>query len=321
MRIFVTGASGFLGRRVIRRLSNENHTVLALTRKKEQAERFHELNITPVRGSLEKIRDWAEALSGVDIMIHLAALIDTWGSWETFYRNITESTLQLVQEAELRGVKRFIYISSESVLQDGKPLLDIDENHPYPAIPSSFYGRAKMLAEQAIMRQNGRMESIILRPTFIWGEDSKQILDMITRAKKGKLPRMDKGESMFEHVHVENVADAIVKALTLGRNKQIYFITNEEPMPVKQFFEQLLRAAGAPVPRASLPSRPLYRIARWMETLWPLLDVKGRPPFTRFEIEFLSLPRRYNIEKAKRELQYKPTVTFQQGVSLFSKYE
>ncbi len=217
------------------------------------------------------------------------------------------------------NVLRFIYISSESVLQDKKSLLDADENTPYPVNPSSFYGKSKMLAEKALLEYEGDIERIILRPTFIWGEDSAQLVDLINLASKGKFPWMDKGKSSFEHVYVDNVVEAIVNSLKYGKNNGIYLITNDEPMTAKTFFETIFMQAGVQSPTTSLPSRPLYVVARLLENIWSTMKLKGRPPLTRFEIEFLSLTRRYNIEKAKSELKYKPIVTFDQGVSRISK--
>ncbi|WP_353737784.1 NAD-dependent epimerase/dehydratase family protein [Kyrpidia sp.] len=79
------------------------------------------------------------------------------------------------------------------------------ERYPYPVRPSSFYGRAKMLAEQVLLMHAGQMKVVILRPTFIWGEDSLQLHDLIDRARKGNLPWFDDGESLFEHVYVDKV--------------------------------------------------------------------------------------------------------------------
>ncbi|HHY66513.1 MAG TPA: NAD-dependent epimerase/dehydratase family protein [Alicyclobacillus sp.] len=318
MKLFITGASGFLGRRVVQRLLRDHHEVSALARTEGQAKQLKNQGVTPVMGILESLSDWRDSLRDQEVVIHLAAKVDTWGVWDAFYQNITESTKRLAWESERSGVRRFIYISSESVLQSGKPLVDIDEQHPYPARPSSFYGRAKMLAEQACLEHVGHMEIVILRPTFIWGEDSLQLHDLIDRARKGNLPWFNHGDALFEHVYVGNVAEAVVQAVTYGRNREIYFVTNDEPMRVRDFWGEVFRRAGAPLPRMSLPSKPVYRIAGWMEAAWPKLRLKNRPPFTRFEVEFLALPRRYNIQKAKEELRYKPSVTFQQGLRLLT---
>ncbi|MBX6752075.1 MAG: NAD-dependent epimerase/dehydratase family protein [Micromonosporaceae bacterium] len=313
MRVFVTGATGFLGKQVVARLVSEGHTVRVLVRR--PAAYRAPAGVETVAGGLEDLPNWAESLRGQDVVVHLAGIIEMWGKWAEFDRTIVKATRDLIAAADARGVRRFIYISSESVLQDGVPLLDVDETTPPPRRPSSYYGQAKLLAEQAVQGHAGPIERIILRPTFIWGEESMPLRDMAQRAKEGKLPLFDNGQSSFEHVHVDNVALAISLALTGGRSGGVYLITNNEPMPVREFLGGVLAAFGAPMPRRSLPSGPVYKVAKALETIWRTLRLPGRPPVTRFEVEFLSLPRRFRTTRAAAELGYQPTVTYAEGVA------
>ncbi|MBF6332152.1 NAD-dependent epimerase/dehydratase family protein [Nocardia transvalensis] len=311
MKVFVTGATGFLGRRVVQRLVGEGHEVVALVRGggREVA------GATVVTGDLTDVAQWQDRLSGIDAVAHLGGLVTAWAPWREYEKAIVVATRDLLAAAEAHHVRRFVYISSESVLQDGRPLLDITEAQPAPAHPSSGYGRAKLEAEQAIREHRGAIETIVLRPTFIWGRGSAQVADFADRARAGKLPLVDHGAAVFEHVHVDNVAAAVSAALTEGTPDAIYFVTNGEPMPVREFLAGVLGAQGAPMPRRSVPSRVLYPVARMSEWLWSALPLPGRPPITPFEVEFLSLPRRYDIGKARRELGYKPIVTYAEGIA------
>lgn len=313
MRVFVTGASGFLGKRVVARLSNEGHDVRVLVRRPEAYQA--PAGVETIIGDLEDLPTWADALTGQDAVVHLAAIIQTWGRWKEFDRAIVAATRELIAAADARRVRRFVYISSEAVLQDGTPLLDIDETALPRRRPSSFYGQAKRLAEQAVLDHAGLIERIILRPTFIWGEGSAPLNDLARRATAGRLPLFDGGRPSFEHVHVDNVALAVSLALSGGRPGGIYLITNGEPMPVREFLAGVLAALGAPMPRRSLPSTPLYQVAAALEGTWRALRLPGRPPITRFEVEFLSLPRRYRTALAATELGYRPTVTYREGVA------
>ncbi len=313
MRVFVTGATGFVGKRVVARLITEGHNVRVLVRRAEAYQASAE--VETITGSLEDLPTWAEALAGQDIVVHLAGIIETWGRWNEFDRAIVAATRELIAAADARGVRRFVYISSEAVLQDGSPLLDIDETTPPPRRPSSLYGQAKLLAEQAVLDHAGAIERVVLRPTFIWGEDSTPLIDLARRANAGKLPLFDGGRSSFEHVHVDNVALAVSLALSGGRPGGIYLITNDEPMPVREFLGGVLATLGAPMPRRSLPSVPLYKVAAALERTWRALRLPGRPPITRFEVEFLSLPRRYRTAMAATELGYQPQVTYSEGVA------
>ncbi|SFS32956.1 NAD-dependent epimerase/dehydratase family protein [Marininema halotolerans] len=315
MRVFVTGASGFVGKRLIRRLVEEGHHVLALSRNDQVAEGLKKIGVTPVRGTLEDIASWSENLSGVDVLVHLAAYIGTWGKWEQFYQVNTEAPRRLIEVAEKHHVRRMVHISSDSVLQAGKSLVDVNEETPYPEVPSSSYGKSKLLSEKAVLEAPGKIERIILRPTFIWAEDSEQMMDIVQRSKKGQFPWMDQGKAMIEHVYVDNVVEAIMQSLEHGRSGEIYYITNNEPMSAREFFEGVFEAAQVPGPKMSLPSGLMRSVSGLMENVWGGFKLKGSPPITRFEVEFLSLPRRYPIDKAMKELQYQPKTTFKEGVS------
>ncbi|WP_084496738.1 NAD-dependent epimerase/dehydratase family protein [Nocardia amamiensis] len=311
MNVLLTGATGFLGRRVVHRLVADGHDVSALVR--GAGRRIPHATVVP--GSLEDVEAWEDRLAGIDVVVHAAGLVSTWAPQREFDEAIVAGTREVLAAAVRHGVRRFVYISSESVLQDGRPLLDITESQPTPAPPSSRYGQAKLAAEHLIHAHAGAIETIVLRPTFIWGSDSAQLADLATRARAGRLPLIDQGMASFEHVHVDNVAAAVAAALSEGAPGGTYLITNAEPMPVREFLAGVLAAQGAPMPTRSVPSRPLFALARACEWLWSTLALPGRPPLTRFEVEFLALPRRYDITLARHELKYEPAVGFAEGIA------
>lgn len=311
MRVFVTGAAGFVGKHLVERLRREGHEVRALVREARTPD--------DVAGRLEDVSAWAHRLSGCDAVVHLAAIIDTWRRWDDFEKVNVQATRELIAAADRAGVKRFVFVSSESVMQDGAPLLDVDETAPLPVRPSSDYGRSKQLAEKAVLDYPGSIERIVLRPTFIWGTGSPQLERIVYLARKGRLPLFDGGKPAFEHVHVDTVTQVLAASLTKGADRRIYLVTNNESMPVGEFFAAVLRAYGVLPPKRSLPSKLIYPIARVAEWLWRTLRLPGRPPVTRFEVEFLSLPRRYRIDRAIAELGPIPATTFAAGIAMLAK--
>ncbi|MGH8792228.1 MAG: NAD-dependent epimerase/dehydratase family protein, partial [Stackebrandtia sp.] len=234
--------------------------------------------------------------------------------WSRYRRVVVDATARLLEAADAGGVKRFVYVSSEAVLQAGAPLLDVDETAPPPRSPSSRYGRAKLAAERAVLGYEGPIERVILRPPFIWGDGNEVTARFASLAEAGKLPLIDGGASSFEHIHVDNAAAAVIAALTGGRDRDVYFITNGEPMPVAEFLAGILGAYDAPAPRRSLPSRLLRPVASVLQGVWAGLRLPGAPPLTPFEVEFFSLPRRFHIDAARRDLGYQPAVSFADGV-------
>ncbi|QSJ15530.1 NAD(P)-dependent oxidoreductase [Nostoc sp. UHCC 0702] len=309
MNIFVTGGSGFLGKRLIKRLLADNNTVTALARSDSSAKILEQLGAKVIKGSLEDITQWETDLQGHDIVIHCAAPVEFWGPWEKFYQEITLATKNLLVSSSKMHVKRFIYISSESVLQDVAPLVDIDEQFPYPAEPNSYYGKAKKLAEQEILNFSTETKCIILRPTYIWGQGDKTPLTLETKIKSGQFMWIDNGQCIIETVHVDNLVEAISLACIKGNDKQIYIVTDDDPITVKDYFNQVFQIRGIKAPNKNLPSFIANPLATIVESLWKLLNIKSPPPLSRFDLSFVAMPRKYNISKIKRELGYKPIIS------------
>lgn len=314
MRIFVTGASGYLGRQLVGRLVRAGHTVSGLARSSASAESVAGLGATAVRGSLDSIAEWADALTGHDAVVHCAALITTWDSWDTVYRENTLATKELAEHAAERGARRFVFISSEAALQGLDPLDGIDETLPYPDEPNSYYGKSKKLAEQALLNMQTEMQIVILRPASIWGPGCKTIEEVEQKIRSGSFMWIDHGRVTIETSHVQNVVEAIMRALEHGGNKQIYFVTDDDPITVKDYFVPLLEAHSVKMPEKSISNGVAKTLARLVEAVWRTLKLRGAPPLNVFEWSFVGQPRRYIISKIKQELGYSPVVTRAAGI-------
>jgi 2-alkyl-3-oxoalkanoate reductase len=306
VKIFVTGGTGFLGKRLIKRLVQEGHEVSGLARSETSAASLQKQGVRDVRGSMEEISKWEEQLQGIDIVVHCAALVDVWGEWESYFQQNTVATKSLLAAANRQGVKRFVHISSESVLQDRDPLVDIDETQPYPKEPNSYYGKSKLLAEQAILEHKGDTTCIILRPTFIYGEGDSFSVTLANLVKNKKFTWVDNGEHLLERVHVDNVVEAVVCSLQRGVHKAAYMITDGAPVTVREHFTKVAQMQGLALPQRNLPGGLAKMLAGVIEGVWRLLRLKSAPPLSRFEVAFVAMPRRYRIEKAVRELGYQP---------------
>lgn len=302
-KILVTGATGFLGKYLIERLVSENQQVIGLTRTKNA---LHEFPVKEVVGDLNNIQVWESELAGCEVVIHCAAKVEFWGAWDDFYKDNTLATYNLLKSAVKQNVKRFIYISSESVLQDKQDLIDIDEAFPYPKEPNSYYGKSKMLAEQQIKAFDENIHKVILRPTFIYGKGANAITTMKLKIASGQFSWINKGEILMEMVYVKNVVEGIMKALVNGRNNEIYNITDHSQLNAKQFLTSLMSTENVAIPSKSIPSYLAKPISAIVENIWRTFNLKSYPLLTRFDLSFIAMNRRYRTEKAVQELDYKP---------------
>jgi len=313
MKLFVTGGSGFLGKRLIKRLLKEGHELTAFARSESSAEKLAHMGCKTVVGDLSRPSSYEAQLSGYDVVIHAASPVKFWGEWSFFQQDIVDVTRELFDAASRQQIKRFIYISSESVLQDDIPLEDIDESFPYLE-PNSYYGKAKQLAERWLIERKSDTECIILRPTFIWGPGVAALATMIEKINKGKFIWLDHGEVVIETVHVNNVVHAIVLALDHGENKQIYTITDDQPRPVKDVIGGLLDTQNITLPTKNMSSRLVRHLAGVVEAVWKIFNIKSDPPISKFEWSFVGLPRKYNIQKIKQSLGYQPVISVEEGL-------
>ncbi len=314
MRIFLTGGSGFVGNRLIPRLLENGHNVTALSRSNQSDETLRQLGATPLRGSLDDVANWQNALAGHDVLVHAAAPVTAWGDKHILQRQIVDATLLLADACAVHGVQRMVHLSSESVLQGAGPLLDIDETHPYPSRPNSRYGACKKAAELGLLGRSGGPEVIILRPSFIWGPGG-QIEQVLDKVRGGQFIWVDHGRAPMETSHVDNVIQGILLALAGGTASGVYFITDAAGLTVRTVLSGLIKANGLPPPTRSLPLWLVRPLASLVETIWATLRLRSTPPLSRFQLDFVALPRRYSIKRAGAELGYSPVTSFEDGLA------
>lgn len=314
MKIFITGGTGFLGKRVVKRLLADNNQLYILVRNLGKMEIEKNANVKYVKGTLENINEWEHNLKGMDVVIHMAAPVVFWGEWSMYQELIIDATENILKFSEQNGVKKFIYISSESVLQDKKDLIGIDESTPYPNEPNSYYGKSKMIAEKNILQKKLNIDRIIIRPTFIWGPGVPAMQTMINKVKNGQFQWIDHGNIIIDMVHVDNVSEAIALSSYKGKDKDIFFVTDDSPKTAKVFFSDLFSTQGIEVLNKSIPGFVARPFAYIVEGIWKLLKLKSYPPLTRFDLAFIGMSRSYMIDKIKNELGYIPVVNYEDGL-------
>ncbi len=280
MRIFITGGSGFLGGHLIEALCQQTgHEVLAMARSERSAAKVEALGATASRCALGAVP--AEALRGVDAVIHAAAYVEEYGPREAYFSANVEGTRQLLEAARAAGVGRFILVGTEAALFADADLIDIDETAPYPDRHRFLYSESKAEAERLVLSADAEgFTTLCIRPRLIWGPRDASVLPAIKRiAEDGGWFWLDGGRAATSTAHVYNVVHALILALTRGRGGQAYFISDDEQTTYRSFLTRLSAAAGFSLPDRSLPAAVVRWTARLVEGLWRLLGIrqgKGR---------------------------------------------
>jgi nucleoside-diphosphate-sugar epimerase len=314
MRIFVTGASGFVGGAAVRKFVASGHDVRAMSRSEKSDAAIRALGATPVRCDLENVT--AAHIGEAEAVLHCAAFVEQWGPIEAWKRFNIDGTAAVLAAARGAGAKRFIHISTESVLWKGQHLVDADEsyplalNSPYPY--SWTKARAELLVKEAATRD---FTTIILRPRFIWGPGDTTLLPVIeAMAKAGKFMWIDHGRARTSTTHIANLVHAVELALSKGRAGEAYFVLDDGITTMKEIIAGLAASRDIALPEKSVPAWLADFIGGACEGVWRAFNLKGEPPLTRFSAMIMSRECVLNGDKARAELGYAPVITVADGL-------
>ncbi|HEX4186257.1 MAG TPA: NAD-dependent epimerase/dehydratase family protein [Solirubrobacteraceae bacterium] len=313
---FVTGGSGFIGGRLIGRLRAEGHAVRALARSPAAAERVRSLGAEPVEGELADTTAMAAGADGCELAFHAAATLGDWGTPGEFERGNVEGTRNVLRACEKAGVKRLVHVSTEAVLLAGEPLVDVDESAPLRPDSPALYSSTKARAEQAVIAANGdRLETVVVRPRFVWGAGDTTLLPVIVEmVRGGRFAWIGGGHHRTSTTHVENSVEGMMLGAERGRPGNVYFVTDGEPVVFREFVTELLATQGVVAPRHSMPAWLASALARTGEAAWRRLRLRGRPPLTLFTYWASSQQCTIRIDKAREQLGYAPVKTIAAGL-------
>jgi len=314
MKIFITGASGFVGSALVSALKKK-HRLSAMSRSAKSDAAIKKLGATPVRSELGKVT--VEELRGIDVVIHAAAHVEQWGNKDDFWRVNVIGTQQLLSAAKAAKVKRFIFIGTEAALFCGQDMLSIDETYPYPKKSPYLYSQTKAAAEKLVIGANAeKFKTLSVRPRLVWGRGDKTILPVVVdMVQKKHFMWMDAGERQTSTTHIANLVRAVELALTKGRGGEAYFVTDGEDTTFRSFLTRYLATQGVTAPNKSIPGGLARALAFVVEGIWKLLRLKSEPPLTRFAAAIMSRHCTIKIDKIRKEFGYKPVISVTDGLS------
>jgi nucleoside-diphosphate-sugar epimerase len=321
MKILVTGGGGFLGTAICRALRERGETVISFQRSFHPA--LEALGVQQVLGDLADADAVLRACAGQDAVLHNAAKAGAWGGYQSYFDANVRGTEHVLAACRAHGIRKLVYTSTPSVTHSGRTPVQggNEDNTPYGTDFKAPYPATKLIAEKAVLAANSEsLSTVALRPRLIWGPGDTQLLPrLVDRARAGRLRFIDGGHNKMDITYIDNAAQAHLHALDRLRADaacagRAYFISNGEPMPVRDIVNALLRAAGAPQVEKNIPYPMAYAAGAVLEVAWRLFAIQGEPPMTRFLAEQLSTPHWYDISAAQRDLGYRPTISIAEGL-------
>jgi len=316
--ILVTGASGYLGRNIVRDFVARGVAVRGLARSDSSAKAVEKLGAIPVRGDVMDVTSLRAAMEGVTSLIHAAADTNHGRTTKAQEQTNLQGTRNVYETAHAAGVKRAVHISTEAVLMDGRPIVNADETWPLPAKPAGGYSRTKGGAERIALAANGDgMDVVVVRPRFVWGRDDTSALpQLVEAAKAGRLAWFGGGTYLTSTTHIANVVEGVRLALEKGRGGEVYFLTDGDDVPFREWMTELL--ATQSVDTSSVKSVPRGVISFIVNTGELLAGLSGGAisgPLSKQEYATVGNTVTLNIDKARRELGYVPVMTRAEGLA------
>ena len=264
MRILVTGATGFLGYRVVEQLATMTHVenIVATGRAIKNQHHITHQKVDYVLGDLVDLEFVKTVVRDVDHIIHAAALSSPWGRFEDFEKANLTSQKNIISAARQSNIKRIVFISTPSMYFDNTDRLNIRESDPLPIKLINAYAYTKRQAE--IELQKSSIPYVILRPRALIGRGDTVIMPRLIRAnKEGKLRLIGNGNNEVDLTSVANVVDAILLSLKISGKglNEIYNISNGEPVNLWEQILFVLQMLNHKVPTKSISFSAAQTIA------------------------------------------------------------
>lgn len=314
MRVVVTGAAGFLGAHLCRRLAADGEKVVALDIRPRPPALDVE-GISFVQADLRTPDAWRALLEGAGTVFHLASLHLQVRAAESEYRAVNvDAAADLAEVSHVAGVRRLVHTSTVGIYGHVRnPPADEDA----PRDPTNPYERTKLEGEAALQRVADRtgLDLRILRPAWIYGPGCPRTAKLLRSIRRGRFFYIGRGDNLRHPVYVGDVVDAVVAASHAeGGVRRDHIVAGPAPLPLRDMVNACAVAVGVAPPRLRIPRHAAL-------VLGGIAELGGRligkdPPFSRRTLAFFENDNAFDGSAARRDLGFVPRVAFADGLRL-----
>jgi nucleoside-diphosphate-sugar epimerase len=281
MKVLVTGSKGFVGKKLVTELRNQNYSV-------------KEFDITNGKDILNS-KHLKDALEGTDIVFHLAAVIENENKklWDI---NV-EGTKKIIKESKKAGIKKFVFLSSTAVYGFTKKLV----NEKSELNPKTIYEKSKAEGEKIVLEAQEDIGVVIVRSAMIFGAN-EYWKTMIGFLKKGfPLPLM--GKNIFQIIYVNELVKILIHIMKKGKSGEVYLVAGKERWTLKEFTKKIKKKLGKKETILCLPSFISLSLGK----------ILGIKLMTMENLRHLGKNRKYDLEKLEK-LGYKQEISLENAI-------
>jgi nucleoside-diphosphate-sugar epimerase len=313
--VLITGASGFIGRHVVKANLAKGNNVCALVLPGDDGEFWlKEQGVEVINGDIRDYEAVRRAVGSVDIIFHTAAIVTDWAPKKLFWDVTVGGAENICRAAVDAKVSRLVDISTCDVFGTDEAKV-MDESMPlqYWGEP---YADSKIDAEK-VMRRYHKEQALPLTmvyPLWVFGEGDQTFVPLLADAIiKSELLFWREGAIVWP-TYIDNLVELLMlisedeRAIGNG-----YLVHDGESTTLEEFCAGIANALGVPPVKTHIPYWSAMTAARVMEFIWKLFRIRMRPLLTTYTVTNLGSRFRFSIDKAQRELGWKPRITYKEG--------
>lgn len=318
-RLLVTGAAGFIGGALFRRLKgmglDVTGTVLSLGERDELRRSESKAEVL----DLASPKPWDDVLRGIDIVFNVAAMFNETEATEEEYDRVNNAgVIKLARTAAVCGCERFVHVSTVGVHGDVREF-PAKETSPYN--PMDLYHRTKLAGEVAlfdfakVLPADG-MVVTANRPAMVYGPGDMRQLKLFKAVLSRRFAMIGSGSTWAHFGYIEDQVDSLLLSATRPREQvhgEAFNIASGDPMQLNDIVATIARIGGVPNPRFKVPLIPVMTVAIATEFLCRPFRV--RPPLSRRRVGFFTHNRGFDLSKSRSKLGYISQWDLDRGIS------
>jgi nucleoside-diphosphate-sugar epimerase len=314
-RVLVTGGTGFIGGRLVRRLLQEGYRVRVLCLPNDPgADGMAAAGAEVLTGDLTDGDAVDTAVANAERIFHCAGVVTDWAPRRLFDRVHIGGITNLLRAAVRQRVRRFIWISTNDVfgVREDRVLTEDDDLRPW----SEPYPDTKIAAERLAWRayQRCRLPVATVYPCWVYGPGDTTFVPLLAEAILERQMIFWRRNALVWPAYVDNVVDLLVR---IGWDDsavgQGYLVHDGVSLTLQAFCRRLADHLGVAAPRMHIPYGAAYGLAGALELIYATLGIRSRPLLTTYAVTNLGSRLRFSIDKARRELRWVPPTRFEEG--------
>lgn len=316
MNILITGGTGFIGSRLALRCLANGDSVRVYGQTNTEAELSNKSEIESagaevILGTMTDTDRIAEAVKGIDVVFHLAAVQHEMNIPDQVFHAINvRGTVHILEASAAAGVRRFVHGSTIGVYGNMQDLID----ETSPCNPDNIYGVTKLEGEKQALSYNDRLPVVVIRIPETYGPGDRRLVKLFKTINKNMFFMIGPGNNLHHSIYVDDLIDGFLTAATHeSAPGEIFVLSGPQAVTTNEMVETISSELGAKGPLFRAPLKPFMWLATVMESILRPLGIQ--PPLHRRRMDFFRKSYQFSSMKAHQQIGFAAKTSFAQGVA------